>query len=64
MRTAVVFPAPFGPSRPRTVPVRTARSTPARAVVSPKRLTSPSAQIAWFMTSPVVVCHANNALAV
>ena len=43
MRTAVVLPAPFGPSRPNTVPMRTWRSTPASAVVSPKRLTRPSA---------------------
>ena len=35
-----------GPSRPSTVPVRTERFTPASAVVSPNRLTSPSAKIA------------------
>ena len=48
-RTAVVLPAPFGPSRPSTVPVPTARLTPARAVVAPKRLTRPSAQMACVM---------------
>jgi hypothetical protein len=45
IRTAVVFPAPFGPRRPSTEPVRTARSIPSSATVSPNRLTSPSAMI-------------------
>ena len=45
MRTAVVLPAPLGPSTPRTVPRATARSTPWRAFVSPKCLTRPSASI-------------------
>ena len=36
MRTAVVLPAPFGPSTPSTVPRRTARSTPSSARVAPK----------------------------
>ena len=49
IRTAVVFPAPLGPSRPSTVPVRAARSAPASAVVLPKRLTSPSASIAYII---------------
>ena len=35
IRTAVVLPAPFGPSSPRIVPAGTAKSTPARAWVSP-----------------------------
>ena len=34
-RTAVVLPAPFGPSRPQTVPAGTSRSTPCSACVSP-----------------------------
>ena len=34
-RTAVVLPAPFGPSSPRMVPAGTAMSTPASAWVSP-----------------------------
>jgi hypothetical protein len=42
IRTAVVFPAPFSPN---TEPVRTARSIPSSATVSPYRLTSPSAMI-------------------
>ncbi len=35
MRTAVVFPAPLGPSRPRMEPAGTEKSTPASAWVSP-----------------------------
>ena len=35
IRTAVVFPAPLGPRRPRTVPVGTSRDTPSRAWTSP-----------------------------
>ena len=34
-RTAVVFPAPLGPSRPRIVPAGTSKDTPASAWVSP-----------------------------
>ncbi len=34
-RTAVVFPAPLGPSSPRIVPAGTEKSTPASAWVSP-----------------------------
>jgi hypothetical protein len=47
--TVVVLPAPFGPSRPRTLPSATVRSTPASAVVAPKRFTSPSTTIASVM---------------
>ena len=35
IRSAVVLPAPFGPSRPNTVPVSTVRSTPRRASTVP-----------------------------
>ncbi len=35
MRTAVVFPAPFGPSMPHTVPAGTSNETPSSAVFSP-----------------------------
>ena len=48
MRTAVVLPAPFGPSRPQTVPRGTANETPSRATFSPNRLTRPSTSIASF----------------
>ena len=45
-RTAVVLPAPLGPSRPQTVPVGTSRSSPSNATVEPYRLTKPDAEIA------------------
>ena len=35
IETAVVLPAPFGPNRPRTEPVGTARSRPSSATTSP-----------------------------
>ena len=35
IRTAVVLPAPLGPSSPQTVPSRTVRSNPSSAVVVP-----------------------------
>src|SRR5215207_6238668 len=41
MDTAVVFPAPLGPSSPRTVPSGTVRSRPVRATRSPYLLTRP-----------------------
>src|SRR5262249_7826141 len=56
IRTAVVFPAPFGPSTPSTVPGRATRSTPASAVVLPNRLTKPLASIAFVMI-PLLSCH-------
>src|SRR6516162_6961515 len=46
IRTAVVLPAPFGPSRPSTLPASTARSMPSSAATGPKCLTSPLAPIA------------------
>ena len=50
MRTIVVLPEPLGPSSPRTVPASATRSTPARAVVAPKRLTTP-----WACNCRIVV---------
>ena len=35
MRTAVVLPAPLGPSSPQTVPRGTSKPTPSRATFSP-----------------------------
>ena len=46
MRTVVVFPAPLGPSRPRTEPWPTVKLTPSTAVKSPKRLTRSMASMA------------------
>jgi len=42
MRSSVVFPAPFGPRRPKVTPEGISRDTPASASTSPKRFTSPS----------------------
>src|SRR5579859_3864066 len=39
---SVVFPAPFGPMSPNTVPGGTARSTAFTAVTPPKRFVSPA----------------------
>jgi hypothetical protein len=50
-RTAVVLPAPFGPSRPRTVPCGTARSRWLSAVAFPKRLHRPSQAMAGVSKS-------------
>jgi hypothetical protein len=46
-RTAVVFPAPFGPRSPNTVPGRTVKSIPESPTTSPKRFCSPSTSMAW-----------------
>src|SRR4051812_38977984 len=53
MRTTVVLPAPFGPSSPSTLPSATVRLTPSSAVVSPKRLTSPSTTMASVIAGTV-----------
>ena len=46
IRTAVVLPAPFGPSRPSTVAGGTSKSTPSRATTAPKLLRRPSTTMA------------------
>ena len=46
MRTAVVLPAPFGPSRPSTVPGGALKSIPHSARTFPKDFSTPSASIA------------------
>ena len=46
MRTVVVLPAPFGPSRARIAPSGTSMLTPRRAWVSPKDFSRSSAKIA------------------
>src|SRR4029453_9698773 len=54
MRVVVVLPAPLGPRKPCTSPVRTSRSRPSRALVGPKVFTSPEVEIAvdiWCFTA-------------
>ena len=43
--TVVLFPAPFGPRKPRISPGRTSRSSRSTARTSPKDLLSPPASI-------------------
>src|SRR5437667_8518014 len=54
MRIVVVLPAPFGPSRPNTLPVGTSRSMPASASTSPNRFVRPSTRIASSGIWPVL----------
>jgi hypothetical protein len=46
MRTRVVLPDPFGPSRAKIDPSATLRSTPSRARVSPKDFETSTISIA------------------
>ena len=46
MRTAVVLPAPLGPSSAKTVAGGTSRSTPQRALTFPNAFSSPVATMA------------------
>ena len=52
--TAVVLPAPLGPSRPSTLPVRAEKSTPHRARTEPYDFSRPSTTIASLMRSRLV----------
>ena len=55
----VVFPAPFGPTRPARDPRPMSRSIPATASLRPKLLRSPRTEIAgWAAACPVSVCPA------
>src|SRR6516165_5293950 len=62
--TVVVLPAPFGPSREKTVPARTSRSMPSRTVLSLYAFRSPEAAIAELLMRPpsapplTPTCHA------
>ena len=47
--TAVVLPAPLGPSSPRIVPSGTVRSRPSKATTSPYLLTRPRASMMSFI---------------
>jgi len=50
--TVVVFPAPFGPGREKTVPAGTSRSMPSRTILSPYAFRSPEAAIAELLMRP------------
>jgi len=50
--TVVVFPAPFGPSREKTVPAGTSRSMPSRTILSPYAFRSPEAAMAELLMRP------------
>ena len=52
--TAVVLPAPFGPSSPSTLPVRAEKSTPHSARTEPYDFSRPSTTIASVMRSRLV----------
>src|SRR6187455_1102504 len=52
MRSAVVLPAPFWPSRPKTSPARTSKLASASAVTSPKRLLTPSKRTSGMRAQP------------
>ena len=52
IRIVVVLPAPFGPRTPYTEPLRTDRSTPSTACVSPNDFVRPDASIASADISP------------
>src|SRR6266487_4506869 len=58
MRTAVVLPAPLGPSTPSTVPRGTDRSMPLNACTSPNDLVKPSTRIA----GPELTCPTTSSL--
>src|SRR3989441_12611222 len=47
-RIVVVFPAPFGPRKPRTSPFRTSKLTSDTASVGPYRFVKPSTSIMSF----------------
>src|SRR6266851_4659903 len=53
IRTAVVLPAPLGPSTPSTVPRGTDRSIPRSARTSPNDLVNPSTRIAGCPPTPL-----------
>src|SRR6266511_1001956 len=58
-RMAVVFPAPFGPSSPKTVPSAATMSMPSSARTFPNVLTRPSVSIAELMAPPLPFRAAN-----
>ena len=52
MRSVVVFPAPFGPRKPVTVPGSSANDRSSTATSLPKRLVSESATTTGAMGAP------------
>src|SRR5207245_9721095 len=66
MFTVVVLPAPFGPSREKTVPARTSRSMPSSTVLSPYAFRSPATAITELVMRPLSApsltrpCHASD----
>src|SRR5262249_8108494 len=58
IRTAVVFPAPFGPSSPRTLPRSAPNETPPSAPTAPTRFRRPSASIAGALVMPPSIATA------
>src|SRR5580693_9869492 len=62
--TVVVLPAPFGPSREKTVPAGTSRSMPPSTILSPYVFRSPETAIAEVLMRPLSApglsrpCHA------
>src|SRR5215831_17258351 len=62
--TVVVLPAPFGPTREKTVPAPTSRSMPSSTVLSPNAFRSPETAIAEVVMRPASApgltptCHA------
>jgi hypothetical protein len=52
VRTVVVFPAPFGPRKPKTSPRLISNETSSNATLSPKRLLRPRTESAVAVVIP------------
>jgi hypothetical protein len=52
IRMVVVFPAPFGPRKPKISPRRIRRSIESTAVIMPNRFVRPWASITMFVRIP------------
>ncbi len=52
--TVVVLPAPFGPSREKTVPAGTSRSMPSRTILSPYAFRSSETAIAELLMAAII----------
>ena len=60
IRIVVVLPAPFGPSRPKTEPRGTSRSSESSARTDPNRFVSPRVRIAGSAPAPGGAGHASS----